>query len=149
MPTIAELMGDDHDELDALFTAFQGIQVKDPQRARRLFSRFKQGLERHIGWEEEILFPIFEERTEMLDRGPTAVMRMEHRQIKDCLAEIQDRLVNGSATPPEAEERLVALLRLHNNKEEAVLYPWIDEALSAEERRELVRRMEALPAARV
>jgi iron-sulfur cluster repair protein YtfE (RIC family) len=138
-------MGDDHDELDALFHAFQDLRASDMDRAQRLFSQFKHGLQRHIVWEEDILFPIFEERTGMIDRGPTAVMRMEHRQIKECLEEIHSRLLNGAVTTADAEERLLLLLRLHNSKEEAVLYPWMDEALSAEERAVLVARMEALP----
>ena len=51
-------------------------------RGKECFEKFKFGLHRHIAWEEEILFPLFEEKTGMTDGGPTFVMREEHRQIK-------------------------------------------------------------------
>src|SRR3989338_10185398 len=98
MNTVTDFMGKDHDRLDAIFQKFRQEKKKDP------FSKFKHGLQRHIVWEEEILFSIFEERTGMKDSGPTAVMRMEHRQIKDYLEKIHDCLLKGETNTNSLEE---------------------------------------------
>ena len=141
--TIAEFMGQDHDRLDELFTRFQAFKNQDSQKARLLFQEFTTGLHRHIRWEEEILFPVFEAQAEMVrDHGPTGVMRNEHRQIKDFLEQIQAKVAEGDSTTEEAEEGLLRVLTAHNVKEEKILYPWIDNCVSDEERASLLARME-------
>lgn len=142
MSAITRFMGADHDRLDRLFLEFQGAKHRDPERARELFSEFRSGLLRHIGWEEELLFPLFEERTGMRGGGPTAVMRMEHRQIQQFLERVQAALSSGAPTG-DLEEGLLALLKGHNEKEEAVLYPWVDRVLGEDGAGEMVRKMEA------
>ena len=52
-----------------------------------LFSQFDTGVRAHIAWEEEILFPPFEEKTGM---------RMEHQQIKQLLQTIEEK-----GSPPD------------------------------------------------
>lgn len=54
----------EHDRLNQGLKELQQIKNKDPARARELFLEFKSGLLRHIAWEEEILFPLIECRTE-------------------------------------------------------------------------------------
>lgn len=142
MNEIANFMGNDHDRLDAIFKEFQSLKKRDLSKARNLFSDFKSGLERHIVWEEEILFPIFEQRTGMLNSGPTFVMRMEHRQIKDYLGKIHEAILNGDVNTDEFERGLVEVLTAHNNKEESILYPWIDDSVSDEEKERSLLRME-------
>ena len=140
--TIAEFMGQDHDRLDELFTRFQAFKNQDSQKARLLFQEFITGLHRHIRWEEEILFPVFEAQAEMVrDHGPTGVMRNEHRQIKDFLEQIQAKVAEGDSTTEEAEEGLLRVLTAHNVKEEKILYPWIDNCVSDKERTSLLARM--------
>ena len=68
-------MQSDHKRLDDLFEMFQERKDTDQGEARRNFCPFRRGLFTHITWEEEILFPIFEERTGMKDNGRTLVMR--------------------------------------------------------------------------
>lgn len=148
MKTITEVMGQDHDRLDGLFNAFRSLKHREFGRARGFFSEFKRGLQRHIVWEEELLFPLFESQTGMLDRGPTAVMRMEHRLIKDYLEELHERLLNGAVTTDDCEQGLLSLLTAHNTKEELVLYPWMDENVSEQEVQEILARMKALPTER-
>ena len=69
MQTIFDFMAADHDGLDGLFKEFQKASHSGPAEAKKLFSEFSFGLKRHIVWEEEILFPPFEERTGMKDVG--------------------------------------------------------------------------------
>ena len=140
--TIAEFMGHDHDRLDEIFNRFQAFKKQDSQKALLLFQELLTGLHRHIRWEEEILFPVFEAQAEMVrDHGPTGVMRNEHRQIKDFLEQIQAKVAEGDSTTEEAEEGLLRVLTAHNVKEEKILYPWIDNCVSDKERASLLARM--------
>jgi len=145
MDTIAGFMGRDHDRLDGLFRNFQANEAGDPAAAKPFFHDFKVGLQRHIVWEEEILFPIFEERTGLRGQGPTEVMRAEHRQIKDFLERIHAAVAAKERSTDADTEGLLLVLGDHNAKEESILYPWIDEALSENERAKVFADMDALP----
>lgn len=71
-PTIANYFQEDHARLDALFKAFQELKRSDYAKAKESFKEFKFGLQRHIVWEEDLLFPLWEQHTGMSDDGPTA-----------------------------------------------------------------------------
>jgi iron-sulfur cluster repair protein YtfE (RIC family) len=148
MKPITELMEQDHDRLDGLFKEFQSAKIGDCAKATQAFSEFKRGLQRHIIWEEEFLFPRFEEETGMSEGGPTAVMRLEHRRIKGLLDGIHDRVAAGKTDTDEYERELKDVLLVHNTKEESVLYPGIDGCLSEAEAATLITAMQALPAER-
>lgn len=135
----------DHDRLDRLFKTFQSLKRSDFPKAKEAFIDFKFGLQRHIVWEEETLFPAFEEKTGMRDAGPTAVMRMEHRQIRDALEVIHQKVKNQNPDSDGDEAALLSILFQHNMKEENILYPAIDRLLSAEEVKEVFRKMENVP----
>ena len=145
MNSVVNFMEKDHDRLDRLFKEYQTLKDKDLGKAKKRFHQFKIDLQKHIVWEEEILFPVFESKMDMFDTGPTAVMRMEHRQIKESLEKIHEKIAKGEAPANTLDEELVQILTDHNNKEESVLYPWIDNAVTEAERLELFQRMEALP----
>ncbi|WP_447964469.1 hemerythrin domain-containing protein [Nitrospira sp. Ecomares 2.1] len=140
--TIAKFMEHDHDRLDEIFNEFHRIKKQDAQKARTLFQELFNGLHRHITWEEEILFPVFEAQADMVrEHGPTEVMRNEHRQIKYFLEQIQTKVAEGDLRTEEGEEGLLQVLTAHNVKEERILYPWIDNCVSDEERASLLARM--------
>lgn len=148
MKPITKFMEQDHDRLDGLFKAFQSEKIRDAAKAKVHFSEFKRGLQRHIVWEEDFLFPRFEERTGAGNGGPTAVMRLEHRRIKGLLDAIHDRVAAGKTDTDEYERELKDVLMVHNTKEESVLYPGIDGVLSEAEAAEMITAMQALPAER-
>ncbi|OQC67741.1 MAG: iron-sulfur cluster repair di-iron protein [Verrucomicrobia bacterium ADurb.Bin006] len=140
--SIQQYYGDDHDRLDGLFREYQSGKAADPVGAIRAFEEFKAGLERHIVWEEEILFPAFESKTGRVD-GPTAVMRSEHRQIRGFLAAIAEKLARNDVRTEHEEAGLLSVLGPHNQKEESILYPMIDRLTPAEERAEVFAAMAA------
>lgn len=141
MVTILEFLSADHDRLDAIFTRF-GNEAEEQNRPQALFAEFKTGLLRHIVWEEDILFPIFEEATGMHDSGPTAVMRQEHRQIEKILDQIEAKVLDGERGGIDTlQNDLLGVLGPHNDKEEGILYPAIDNLIDDPERERVLARL--------
>ena len=145
MTTILEFMSVDHDRLDNKIRMYSTEKLIDIVRAESIFLFFKSELERHIIWEEDILFPVFERKTGIKDGGPTSVMRMEHIQIKDHLQKIQRKLRAKKIQDPCGEEvALFKLLESHNQKEENILYPGIDNLTSEQEKEQMIKQMSTI-----
>ena len=135
----------DHDRLEALFKQFQEWKRKDAAQGKEYFMQFMLGLQRHIVWEEEILFPLFEKKSSIGKPGPTDVMRMEHRQIKGLLEAIHQKVQVGDPESGTEEAQLHSLLGQHNQKEENILYPGIDHLLNPEELESVFKQMAEVP----
>ena len=143
--TITALYEKDHDRLDELFKTFQTSKRADFAKAKEAFKEFKVGLQRHIIWEEELLFPMWEEKTGMIEDGPTPVMRFEHEQIKKLLDAIHQKVEGQNTETDQEEQALVNLLSSHNRKEERALYPAIDNVTNADERATIFSNMNTIP----
>ena len=143
--TISAFYEQDHDRLDELFKAFQKMKRSDFPKAKEAFKAFKFGLQRHIVWEEDVLFPLWEEKTGMSEGGPTFVMRAEHRQIGQQLEAIHGKVAEQNPDSDQEEQALLDLLGSHNMKEERVVYPAIDQLTSAEERETVFINMNDIP----
>jgi iron-sulfur cluster repair protein YtfE (RIC family) len=143
LSSVMDYLAWDHDRLDALCQqAFEARGRGALEEAERCFREFARGLRRHIGLEEELLFPEFEQLTGMTpDAGPTAVMRHEHRQIESFLLTLERVIGVPGAEAEQAEQSLARVLVDHNAKEEQILYPTTDRLLSGSERRDLVERL--------
>lgn len=135
----------DHDRLDEIFKTFQQLKRQDMPKARELFKEFRSGLLRHIIWEEEILFPLFEQKTGMTHAGPTEVMRMEHSVIKKHLEAILKKVSVNDPGTDEDEQLMLNTLVAHNQKEEQILYPAIDRYLNEDETGFVFTSMEKVP----
>lgn len=126
----------DHQRLDTLYKSFKQSFEKDLVAAKQFFKDFKEGLFRHIEWEEDLLFPVFEMKTGMINRGPTAVMRKEHGIIKFLLEQMHENF--NIVTISQTIGELDSILNAHNQKEERILYPEMDEIFSKDEIAKLV-----------
>jgi regulator of cell morphogenesis and NO signaling len=143
--TVSTFYEQDHDRLDELFKTFQKFKRSDFAKAKEAFKEFKFGLQRHIVWEEDLLFPLWEEKTGMSDGGPTFVMRNEHRQIGQLLEAIHGKVADQNPECDQEEQALLNLLGSHNMKEERVLYPAIDQVTNEIERESVFRNMDKIP----
>ena len=143
--TITNYYQQDHERLEALFRQFQEWKRKDAAQGKEYFIQFKLGLQRHIVWEEEILFPLFERKSSLGRPGPTDAMRMEHRQIKGLMEAIHQKVQVGDPASETEEAQLLSLLGRHNQKEEDVLYPGIDHLLNPEDLESVFRQMAEVP----
>jgi regulator of cell morphogenesis and NO signaling len=144
-PNITSYYETDHDRLDELFKEFQRLKRTDFRKAKESFREFKSGLQRHIIWEEEILFPLFEQKTGIVNGGPTEIMRKEHRLIGKFLEEIHEKVKQQNPDSDQEEQQLLNTLFLHNQKEERILYPSIDRSLTDAELSGVFVTMKTIP----
>ena len=131
MSTIRALLGTHHRQCDDSFAAVeQAVDAADWGKASAEFSRFAEAMLRHFDAEETVLFPAFEERTGMT-RGPTAVMRSEHAQIRELMDAASAAIEAHDADDYTGyAETMHIMTQQHNMKEENVLYPMCDQHLA-------------------
>jgi iron-sulfur cluster repair protein YtfE (RIC family) len=130
MSLIDDFMTRHHRQCDeALARAEEAAAASDWTGLDREAGTFFAEMARHLGIEEQLLFPVFENKTGMTS-GPTEVMRMEHDQMRGLLEQMR-LAVQAKDTERYLglSETLQVLLQQHNIKEEGVLYPMIDRAL--------------------
>lgn len=144
--SVTDYFQTDHRRLDAIYERFEdAAALSDWDKALADFREFSLGLKRHIKAEEEILFPLFEEKTGMVDAGPTFVMKMEHKEIKELLERIENGAASANASVVnEARTLLMNILADHNMKEEHILYPESDSFISDDERSEVIKKTQLL-----
>ncbi|MBI2947118.1 MAG: hemerythrin domain-containing protein [Verrucomicrobia bacterium] len=140
--TVTRYYSQDHQRLDDLFHRFQERKATDFQEACRLFAEFKAGLEHHILWEEEVLFPAFDAKIGERPGSPTGFMCWEHRHLRRYLARIEENLPRVDTETELVQIAFASLLGAHNRKEERMLYPVLDEMLAEPERHEIFLRMD-------
>jgi hemerythrin-like domain-containing protein len=124
----------DHRRCDGRWAEVEAAaQAGDVKTQQQKWLDFQSEMLRHLRMEEEVLFPAFEQATGMTDRGPTFVMRSEHAQMRGLIEQMgvaadagdYDELVDVGDT-------LLMLIQQHNQKEEQMLYPMAERALSDE-----------------
>lgn len=142
---LAQFMTDDHRDCDDHYAAAEAAANSgNADAARTAFAAFDASLRHHLAMEEELLFPAFDNATGMHGVGPTAVMRMEHEQMRALLAQMQGALAAADLdTFLGCGETLNVLIQQHNMKEEHMLYPMAERALAADSAA-LLERMRAL-----
>jgi hemerythrin-like domain-containing protein len=132
MSTIKEYLTADHSRCDELFANMEDAVAKSIESAKASYEEFAKETERHFQMEERVMFLEFEEKTGMT-QGPTAMMRHEHAQMRNLIAEMgrsieakdKDKFFGNSET-------LMILMQQHNMKEEQMLYTMAQQHLSAE-----------------
>jgi hemerythrin-like domain-containing protein len=140
--TISNYLAWDHHRLDGMLGGVTGlVDDGDLEEAARQFAEYEQALQRHIRVEEEILFPLFARRTGMSE-GPTRVMISEHAVIREAIDMMRVALERGRGGDYyDGKELLDNTMPEHAVKEERILYPAIDGALSQAERSEMIARL--------
>ncbi|QUM81351.1 hemerythrin domain-containing protein [Moritella sp. 5] len=124
MHTIPDFMTAQHRHCDDSFIAAESaVSATNWTEAASQWLIFTTDLKTHLEQEENILFPAFEQATGMT-MGPTQVMRAEHAQMRQLIAEMNQQL--SSQNKDEflgLSETLMILMQQHNMKEEQMLYP--------------------------
>jgi hemerythrin-like domain-containing protein len=99
----------------------------------------------HHGKEEAHLFPMMEQRGFSPDAGPTAVMRREHEEGRLLVGGMADGLDSAAAGEAagveaflEAANGFINLLRQHIHKENQILFPMAEQALTEADKEKLL-----------
>lgn len=132
MESTAQHFMADHRECDELWSEVEAaVQKKDDAAAKSAWEVFERRMRRHFAMEEEVLFPDLEAVTGMPPfAGPTAVMRMEHEQMRGVLDQMAGEAAKGNfVSLADHGDTLLMLIQQHNVKEEGILYPMADQAL--------------------
>jgi len=130
---LAEFFEQDHRDCDARWADVEELlDTEDIEAARPAWQKYLAGMQRHIAMEEEVLFPAFEAASGMSEGGPTAVMRLEHQQIRTLLGEIGSTIEVGDCEQAiEVGDTLLMLIQTHSAREEEILYPMAENLLSS------------------
>ncbi len=130
MSTIQQFMETDHRACDDEFVALENAAASaNWSEASAAAKRFVDAVLSHFAMEEEALFPTFEQATGMVG-GPTAMMRMEHEQMRAMFSQMTTAIeTEDQGQVRGLAETLMVLTQQHNMKEEQVLYPMTDQAL--------------------
>ena len=139
MTTICDYLILDHQRCDDLFLhADESIRLKNWAQAQDCFLLFRNAMEHHLGMEEKILFPAFEQAIRNSE-GPIGMLRLEHGRIRGMIERMTEAVRHGSAIDFILHsETFILLQNQHNQKEEELLYPLLDKLLFLSNRREQI-----------
>lgn len=131
MTTVGSFMARDHHQCDDQYDLAEARVVAcDWGSAVTDFARFRHMLERHLGMEEQVMFPALENAMGS-SNGPTNVMRGEHGHMRDIVQCMADAIANKDNEEFfNLADTLRMLMRQHNLKEEGILYPMADRFLA-------------------
>ncbi len=124
-----------HKICDEIFCAFEELVHQNRwDEAETTFADFRTQTLAHLDFEEQVLFPAFEQATGILrEQGPTGVMIAEHKQIRDYIEAIGEALEQRQSEKClDLGDTLMITIGQHNMKEERILYPMCDEHLDAD-----------------
>ncbi|QOY55094.1 hemerythrin domain-containing protein [Candidatus Sulfurimonas marisnigri] len=132
MSTIKEYLSADHKRCDELFANMEDAVANSIESAKEAYELFAGETERHFQMEERVMFLEFETKTGMT-QGPTAMMRMEHTQMRNLINDMGLAIENKNKDKFFSNsETLMILMQQHNMKEEQMLYTMAQQHLSAE-----------------
>lgn len=144
MENISTIFTREHRNCDSLIAAAEeAVEKRHWDEAESLFSDFVASMERHLGKEEEVLFPALEQKMGT-GMGPVQVMRKEHEDMRRLFGEIREDIAQQQAEHCLGlSDTLLMLMQQHNLKEENILYPMADQMLAGEQS-ELMAQFSAL-----
>jgi hemerythrin-like domain-containing protein len=138
--------------LDKVCVKLESKERGDPRHLERIVEFFRVFADKcHHGKEEDLLFPEMEKSGIPKERGPIGVMLMEHDQGRAFvrgMGEAAARYKKGESTAPAEFAKnardYIALLTQHINKENNILFPMGERAISPDKQQGLVEAFEKL-----
>ena len=123
--TLHELLSADHAEMRSLSQEFlNAVHANDWSGADAIFGRLEQLVERHMSFEEEQVFPVFDDYPGQVPSEALEPMRSQHEDIRKALQETGISLQLHQVREP-VMQALTAALDKHAAAEDA----WADAVL--------------------
>ena len=143
--------------LDRISDKLERGETVPPAQLTRIIEFFQVFADTcHHAKEEEFLFPAYESAVIPHERGPIGAMLAEHQEGRGAISRMKSQLDGVIAGRADAVERFIlaareytALLSAHIQKENQVLFPMGDRALSDERQQELLREFDRLEETRI
>lgn len=129
--SVSELIGWDQRRLDDILDDVDELaETGDFTGALRRYEDFRAGLKHHIAMEEQILFPLYQ-KLSLDTEAALAAMYSEHVLIRTLVERVAEALQTGDL-PSFARiiENLYAVMDVHDQKEEDVVFPRLDAELA-------------------
>lgn len=134
--SLAEAFTKEHHDIDAAIENYMASTHEGPEQRAKMLLEAVSALRRHIYLEEEVVFPDLPRATLMM---PLMVMHREHGELWRRMDALEESLQSGSADEQLMADcqELLSLLDNHNSKEEPIIYPQMDTALSVQEQQKV------------
>jgi len=131
---LAGFFAQDHRDCDSRWAELEELlDSGDNDATNQAWREFDDRMRRHFAMEEDVLFPAFDARSGMGGGGPTAMMRMEHQQMRGLLDQIGAAMSTGDTEEAlDLGDTLLMVIQQHNVKEEGMLYPMAENMLAME-----------------
>lgn len=140
--SLADAFTREHHEIDAGIEAYLGDAEGDVEDDVAALQAATHALRRHIFLEERFMFPPLREAGLLM---PILVMLREHGELWRRMDTLDDAIASGAGTAALQTQckQMLELLEAHNAKEEPIVYPQADTALSEFERNQLAQFLAA------
>lgn len=147
MPSFSDLLSV-HREMDNTFRQHQYALLHfDFDRAAQVLGSYRERLFEHMRFEEDVLFPIYEERATIDPTGGRDLLQMEHDKMRGWVELfVKETGELKSEGDPDGKvldllEREWFYLKLcshHDTREKRFLFPSLDAVTTPQERAELL-----------
>lgn len=143
-----DLLLGEHEEVRKLFDIHQrALLAGDVENAVSILSKFRDDLERHVGFEEAWLLPKYAQEGGETAGGTLTIFQAEHRKLKDMM-EALFREALGLYTATDLDGAIISildkealfksLLEHHMHREQNILLPRLEARTTPAERKELL-----------
>ncbi len=144
-----------HARLDELFLAHQRALLRlDLKTAFSALEIFETELIAHMQDEEELMIPLYGERTEAPVGGATSIFLGEHDKMRQYLVLFKEEMTKLAAKKDlereviwllDSQHLFKRLLVHHDTREKKMLYPLLDQVTTKEERDGLFALLKSRP----
>lgn len=126
---------DRHARLIKLFNNYKDTKKVNLAKAKEIFNDFSNCLERHMQWEEKVLFPILRKDKSTSHDNSIDLIRTEHIKLIAYLKDLYEK-INKDLFSDKEEERLISNLIKHEELEDEIIHPTIIRLIKNKEARE-------------
>jgi hemerythrin-like domain-containing protein len=139
----------EHNDLERLFESHQrALIARDIDAALATITAFENQLKWHIGYEEEVLLPLYKAKAGEVEGGTLPIFQAEHRKLRQSAASLAQHtgslytvsdMVGSILNLLDEEALFKGLFNHHALREQNLLFPRLDAVTSETEREEALK----------